>query len=118
MRVELDVFSGRPNPSWELTGKQPTEFLTLLGSLEPVGSAPTASEGLGYRGFLVTAQGETMSGFDRIRVFRGMAIANRGGGTEVFRDRQHSLESWLLETGRAHMEQGTAEYVRKEIELP
>ncbi len=116
MRVELDAFSGRPNPNWELTDQQSAEFLGLLQSLQPIPAESAAFEGLGYRGFVVTGHGETMNGFEQVRVFRGKVVATRRSGTAAFRDPQHSLEAWLLETGRSHIEQGTMAYVRKEIE--
>ena len=36
MRVELDVYSGRPNPRWELTDQQAAELLTRLEAAQPV----------------------------------------------------------------------------------
>jgi hypothetical protein len=57
--IELDIFSGRPNPRWTLDADEGEEFLTrLLDRTVPI--APLrSSEGLGYRGFICTATGNT-----------------------------------------------------------
>ena len=47
--VTLLIFSGRPDPSWQLTAEEVRE---LASRLEGVHSAPEVST-LGYRGFLV-----------------------------------------------------------------
>ncbi len=52
MLVELDVFSGRPNPRWQLTGDEAARLARLLEILEPAKADPsTQPPGLGYRGF-------------------------------------------------------------------
>jgi hypothetical protein len=56
--VELDVFSGRPNPRWVLT---PAESRQLTGRVRD-GTAPVVpvsmdAGNLGYRGFIVRASG-------------------------------------------------------------
>jgi len=52
MVVELDIFSGRPNPRWQLSEGETAHFTRLIKQLEraSVGSPP-APPGLGYRGF-------------------------------------------------------------------
>lgn len=51
--VELDVFSGRPNPGWVLENKDAEELNRLLQNL-PARKTSAPAEGLGYRGFIVT----------------------------------------------------------------
>ncbi len=116
MRVELDVYSGRPNPRWELTDQQAAELLKRLEAAQPVPGDSTSFDGLGYRGFVVKAEGGGMGGFEEIRVFQGKVVGIRKSGTVVFQDPQHSVEAWLLESGRSHIEQATMEYVGKEID--
>lgn len=50
-QVELDVFSGRPNPTWPLTAEEGRDLLARVGRLSPGGGPLPA--GLGYRGFIV-----------------------------------------------------------------
>src|SRR5690349_11395071 len=52
--VELDLFSGRPNPRWSLSVAQAAELSGLLARLEA--SSATQEDvlaGLGYRGFRI-----------------------------------------------------------------
>src|SRR5215469_15004259 len=54
--VEVDLFSGLPNPVWALSAAQVSDLLEIWNGLEPAGDA--ASEPfprLGYRGFTVAA---------------------------------------------------------------
>ena len=61
MVVELDAFSGRPNPRWQLTEREAAELAQLIAGLEPAPGAPSPRPpGLGYRGFrLKGSAGET-----------------------------------------------------------
>jgi hypothetical protein len=52
MIVELDIFSGRPNPRWSLSESENAELARLIESLQPAASPPSLTPpGLGYRGF-------------------------------------------------------------------
>lgn len=53
MRVELDIFSGRPNPSWELSVDEAAELSRRLAALIKTETRPDEG-GLGYRGFVIT----------------------------------------------------------------
>ena len=50
MRVELDVFSGRSNPSWDLSDEEARAIVELLVDL-PTTTAPVNEGRLGFRGF-------------------------------------------------------------------
>ena len=55
MRVELDLFSGRPNPIWTLSQVEAESVRDTLAALpEAPGDTPATYSGLGYRGFRVT----------------------------------------------------------------
>src|SRR5436305_242562 len=51
MRVELDVFSGRPNPVWQLDAHAAAALPALHDAL-PAGADWQEPPALGYRGFL------------------------------------------------------------------
>jgi hypothetical protein len=51
MLVELDLFSGRPNPRWELDARGRDHLAQLLRRLRPAAAAADLP-GLGYRGFV------------------------------------------------------------------
>lgn len=54
MRVTLDVYSGRPNPTWRLTAKETKELVDRVAgkAVRSLGEVPAV---LGYRGFVVQA---------------------------------------------------------------
>jgi hypothetical protein len=65
MFVELDVFSGRPNPRWELDEERSEELRRLEARLAPARQAAPEPPGLGYRGFVYAgADGQ-------VRAYRG-----------------------------------------------
>ncbi|GGX74777.1 hypothetical protein [Streptomyces hiroshimensis] len=91
MLVELDLFSGRPNPRWRLDPGDAEEFCALTAGLPPAGPVARPqpqlpSPGLGYRGFTVTDADRV------IHVFAGRVTE----GTTSRTDRDRSLERWLL----------------------
>lgn len=54
MLVELDIFSGRPNPRWQLDEQGAEALRELLSRLATTTDSPPEPPGLGYRGFLLT----------------------------------------------------------------
>src|SRR5260370_17994017 len=60
MRVTLDVFSGRPNPSWTLTGNDLRQLVDRLAGRE-IPSPGVAVGGLGYRSFIVSLTGDAQA---------------------------------------------------------
>ena len=49
--IELDIFSGRPNPSWHLDEGDRKQLVSLLGALTPAQTPAPETPGSGYRGF-------------------------------------------------------------------
>ena len=94
VRVELDAFSGRPNPHWELPPSEASEIAETLGSLPQV-HTPVHIPGLGYRGFLLHHDNQS------IRVYRGYVIRERDGRATTYRDTAN-LERQLTATAHAH----------------
>ena len=85
MEIELDAFSGRPNPVWTLTDEEARELQALLAAAtEPV-AAP--SEALGYRGFVVRAAADSPPR----RVYAGRVQS----GT-AYRADTRDAEAWLI----------------------
>lgn len=93
--VVLDVFSGRPNPSWELDPSESRELLRQL-SLLPEADKNKAEffDGLGYRGFVITVQPADNAGSSPTiyRVFKGFILMN----DKVFSDNS-AVEKKLME---------------------
>jgi hypothetical protein len=96
--VEMDVFSGRPNPSWELDSSEAGELLKQLFPLpEADKNKAEFNDGLGYRGFIIFARStDTTSASPTIyRVYKGFILTNG----KVYSDK-NSVEKKLMEQGR------------------
>lgn len=93
VEVELDAFSGRRNPIWELTADQAKTVMAAIGSA-PEADARVAAPGLGYRGFVLH------SGEQSIRVFRGLISIEEHGKTRTLRDNAN-VEAGLAADARS-----------------
>jgi hypothetical protein len=96
--VELDAFSGRPNPTWSLNGPEVAELRSRLAGLPAAPGQTVPEGGLGYRGFRVRLRGEGSSPEESVYVAKG--LVSRGANGQVYRD-THDLEGWLRENARA-----------------
>ena len=65
-QVELDIFSGNPNPAWTLSDADSAHFLEKLALL-PAASPAEFATNLGYRGFIVRRANATESSVVRIQ---------------------------------------------------
>ena len=95
--VELDAFSGLPNPTWTLTAAQHAELERRLRDLPSARDARLPEGGLGYRGFRLTAAGEDGAG-RQIYVTSGLVQIGEAEAL-LYRD-VHGLEAWLREQAR------------------
>ena len=101
VEVELDIFSGMPNPTWVLSSDEADRFLKQLAAA-PRTSARELSGNLGYRGFIV----HVTQGADTklVRVQHGVVQTSEGDTTVYARDENRDLERWLLQTGKPHLD--------------
>jgi hypothetical protein len=96
MHVEIDVYSGRPNPTFQLSDPLGKEFARMLEKL-PRATREAPEPGLGYRGFVVTPNTAADPALPRkVRVFDGLIIIEKGSGIETYID-ANGAESWLKE---------------------
>lgn len=86
--VELDIFSGRPNPSWRLGEREQATLLQLIGDLPPASERGADPPGLGYRGLIVRLGEQVLRAF-------GSTIEWNGG---LYRDQNRTVEKLLLES--------------------
>jgi hypothetical protein len=96
LRIELDIFSGRPNPDWELQEASAAALQSIIDDASP---SPTTVDapGLGYRGFIVY-------GREAVRIYRGHISGERTGSQNRLANVGSKLDLWLLELGRTHLD--------------
>jgi hypothetical protein len=91
--VQLDVFSGRPNPRWTLTPRQARELAERVQAERAI-LRPRDAEagGLGYRGFIIEQSGEDV--WSAAGLPRQGRIGGRGAP-------ERDAQAWLLGTSKA-----------------
>lgn len=98
LQVELAVYCGKANPSWQLNKQQTQQVLTLLRLLKPITSVEMHAPQLGYRGFLLWGLGKTLQVYtDMVKVVSGY------GREQYFYDKGHELEHFLIQGSRLHI---------------
>jgi hypothetical protein len=115
MWVELDIFSGRPNPRWVLSAAEEKSVTDLYENLPPgSGAAFPADAGLGYRGFrILDAQSALMA------VVQGTAVQIREGSATTMSvrvDEDRQVERTLLQISRAHLSPETYAFLQSQLE--
>jgi hypothetical protein len=113
--VTLHVFSGRPDPSWELTAEQSAELVERIARLSRTTLLkPPGMLGVGtYRGFSLDAVREpTLQ--PHIHVHGAIVDLDRFSVNRVTDD--GTLEHWLLETAGNNVEDVVRSYVAGEID--
>src|SRR2546423_656409 len=109
--IELDIFSGRSNPTWILEASLEAELVNRLRGLPPAHRQAPEPPGLGYRGLLIHSAPELGSGHP-IRVYKGV-LKHPDGLRE---DSQRELEAWLLKTGTPFLESNLMEAAAGELD--
>ncbi len=112
--VELDMYSGRPNPVWHLTAGEVREVARRLESLPPADGAAMTPQ-LGYRGFVVRnwptkgksgRAGEKLS----LHIFGGVITFKDEAGSQLATCKDAlGLESWLHAKARENGHEVTQE---------
>jgi hypothetical protein len=100
LEVELDIFSGMPNPTWLLSNRQEERLYDLL-SAEPAQISPVTKLikrfGLGYRGLIVRRIKSDDGPWDKAMAIRHAPFPNefRIGAKKTKRD---PAADWLVRT--------------------
>jgi len=102
----VDMYSGRPNPSWELNEPQVEEFRRMLESsraTEPPSGQPF--DGLGYRGVQILNRDREADLPYRVDATGGFLRIIERPGDEASAVHTHSdeqgIERWVLEQAEA-----------------
>jgi hypothetical protein len=94
--VTLLVYSGRPDPVFQLDSNEISALKLRIANLPSVGD-PKWVDGLGYRGFMIAHEANS-SLPDEIRVLRGVVRITTAGTAQYFTDAK-GLEVWLTALG-------------------
>ena len=116
LRITIDIFSGRPNPILELSGKQAKEAIERLHPAERLTRAEAAvpfESRLGYRGLVVEQVGSLARGLPRLfRVFDGRLL----GQKLSHRATDDEFEEFIAgRAARLKVGKGFEEYLRQEM---
>jgi hypothetical protein len=112
VEVELDIFSGMPNPTWVLMDAEAESFAQRLAQL-PETSVGELPGHLGYRGFIVRVTEGART--QVIRIWAGAVHVSNGATTRAA-DQDRELERWLLQSGRPHLSDELLEAVERELQ--
>lgn len=115
MQVEVDIFSGRPNPRWQLTAQEADEFLRRFQALPQTSSTSPVEGGLGYSGLIVTDVDRSLLGFTEIWVYQGLVIARQDDQSQQLIDHKRRLEQWLFQTGEGQIEAELYQQIGKNL---
>ncbi len=118
MHVTLDIFSGRPNPRWELSQEQTSQFLKQILKLKNKENfhADSSKDDLGYRGFIAEEENFEQK-IRRFSVYNGIVnVVENNNSSYQLEDKEHSIERWLLQTAPKDLGEQIIEYVKQEIE--
>lgn len=110
------MYSGLEDPSWELTPEQEANLEHLFGAEKEVTFEQSAlSFGLlGYRGFIIETKKETEVMPYKLFCFDGI-IDTADQTSTNFIDKGSELESFLLDTGKGHLNEIETGFISAEI---
>jgi hypothetical protein len=110
--VELDIFSGMPNPHWNLSDAEADSFVHQLASLRRLAQGDLHGN-LGYRGFIVQLRfGSTA---ESIRIQTGIVEIWSDSTLTHAEDVGRRLERWLLNSGKPYLKIEIFHLVEREI---
>lgn len=115
LRIEMDIFSGRENPFWNLNINESESFIEKILSLPEGNMNESIDAGLGYRGLIITGDLLKDKCIDEIRIFSGVANVMAMDNVSNLSDLGRDLELWLIETSRTHIDSELYDSVHKEV---
>jgi hypothetical protein len=103
--VEVLIFSGRPNPTWQL--QDPKPLATLKAKLKDLPEAfkeePTGWSRLGFAGFRVR-DGEALGLPGEIRIYQGVIKTGQGKSAKYLKDATGLEQSLINEAKKQALE--------------
>lgn len=115
MIVQVDLYSGRPNPQWTLTRAQEAELERRLNTM-PLANSGEPTQGLGYRGVILSGQGGSTGQPLTVLISAGIVLERFESGVERRkRDVDRALEAWIIGTGSDYLEASVRDYIMQQI---
>lgn len=117
-KVTLDIFSGRENPSWQLSEEQVDKLISIFNTL-PASEPVKFFDGLGYRGFMVSlSEAASKRETGSLKAYQGAILYRTGDVDKFFLDKERKVENLLLESGGSHLGADIRDSVKREITPP
>ncbi|MGK3371361.1 hypothetical protein [Citrobacter youngae] len=114
--ITLDMYSGRPNPSWEVSDADAKKLRKMLAKTRKISttSSPGSVGLLGYRGLLITSKGDLalptmMRAFDGILEVASLDTPN-------YIDHNSEVEDFLLSTAGSALDNDEKQFITQEIQ--
>ena len=89
--VRVLLFSGRPDPTWEIDESVMQELIKIWDSLVPVSEEIQPDPSLSYRGCLIQCIGDV-----QLLVFRHRITLRKGGKAETRKDKYRIIEKLII----------------------
>jgi hypothetical protein len=114
IEIEVELYSGRPNPRFTLPATVGAELKQQLADLPP-SATDTAGprNGLGYRGVRIIGHDPSLAE----AIVSAGAVEIRDAAGRVLRraDPGRKLERWLIDAGAGHMRQDELDFIRNDF---
>jgi hypothetical protein len=103
--VELDVFSGRPNPQWSLSESALASLMQEVALLDTASQSVSLPQNLGYRGLRVVASSDNAPDW-QLFIGGGHAFLKDRNGIVVRVDDRRRIERRILLSGEGVVDDG------------
>ena len=115
--VTLDIFSGRPNPTWALTKEQALFFLNNVSQNKPTteNMQNYPEKILGYRGFIVDEKTNKDLTLKNFNIYNGVIKVVSNDSFYFLKDKDFQLEKWLLQIASNYIDNDTFKFVKEDI---
>jgi hypothetical protein len=114
-KVELDMYSGIPNPQWNLTPSEAADLKTMVSGLDSTEDTGQCPQILGYRGFIVRTTAASSFPVQTIRACHGLVEVKDSTATVYYLDPQRQIELCLLTTAKPPFTDGQTSEIVNEI---
>jgi hypothetical protein len=115
MDVEIDLYSGRPNPRFRLDPVAAAELIRRLAALRPSSGHARPRERLGYCGLRIEPEA-TGSPFAEAVISGGVVLVRDHNGRErLLDDPRRDLERRLIEAGASEVDPDVVTLLRHDL---